>query len=32
VKASACVKRCPSDVEIIGKMREAVEVFETSAA
>jgi predicted aldo/keto reductase-like oxidoreductase len=32
VKASACVKRCPSDVEIIGKMREAAALLETEAA
>jgi predicted aldo/keto reductase-like oxidoreductase len=38
VKASACVEcgvcvaRCPFDVEIIAKMREAVEVFEEQAA
>ena len=38
VKASACVEcgvcleRCPFDVEIIAKMREAAEVFEEQAA
>jgi predicted aldo/keto reductase-like oxidoreductase len=38
VKASACVEcgicmeRCPFDVEIIAKMREAAAVFETPAA
>jgi len=37
VKASACVEcevcleRCPFDVDIIGKMRRAVEVFERAA-
>jgi predicted aldo/keto reductase-like oxidoreductase len=38
VKASACVEcgvwmeRCPFDVKIIAKMRDAVEVFEGQAA
>jgi predicted aldo/keto reductase-like oxidoreductase len=38
VKASACVEcgvceeRCPFDVEIVAKMREAVALFETPAA
>ena len=37
VKASACVEcgvcmeRCPFDVDIIGKMREAATLFETKA-
>jgi hypothetical protein len=35
VKASACVERCPFDAHTVGgaaKMREAAEVFETTAA
>ena len=38
VKASACVacgicvERCPFDVEMIGKMREAARLFEAEAA
>jgi predicted aldo/keto reductase-like oxidoreductase len=32
VECGICMERCPFDVEIIAKMREAVVVFETSAA
>jgi predicted aldo/keto reductase-like oxidoreductase len=32
VECGVCVERCPFDVEIIAKMREAVEVFEEQAA
>jgi predicted aldo/keto reductase-like oxidoreductase len=32
VECGVCVERCPFDVEIIAKMREAVEVFEKQAA
>ena len=31
VECGVCVERCPFDVEIINKMREAVEVFEATA-
>jgi predicted aldo/keto reductase-like oxidoreductase len=30
VECGVCVERCPFDVEIIGKMREAVELFEAT--
>jgi predicted aldo/keto reductase-like oxidoreductase len=32
VECGVCVERCPFDVEIIAKMREAVAVFEVEAA
>ena len=32
VECGVCVERCPFDVEIIAKMREAVARFETEAA
>ena len=32
VECGVCVERCPFDVEIIDKMREAVVVFEGRAA
>jgi predicted aldo/keto reductase-like oxidoreductase len=31
VECDVCVERCPFDVEIIEKMREAAAVFETQA-
>jgi predicted aldo/keto reductase-like oxidoreductase len=32
VECGVCVERCPFDVEIIAKMREAAAVFEADAA
>jgi ferredoxin len=32
VECGVCVERCPFDVDILAKMREAVEVFEKQAA
>jgi ferredoxin len=32
VECGVCVERCPFDVEILAKMREAVEVFEEQTA
>ena len=31
IECEVCLERCPFDVDIIGKMRRAVEVFETAA-
>ena len=31
IKCEVCLERCPFDVDIIGRMRRAVEVFETAA-
>ena len=32
VECGVCVERCPFDVEVIDKMREAATVFEAAAA
>jgi len=32
IECEVCLERCPFDVDIIGKMRRAVEVFESAAA
>ena len=32
VECGVCMERCPFDVDILAKMHEAAEVFETSAA
>jgi hypothetical protein len=32
VECGVCMERCPFDVDILAKMREAVEVFEEQAA
>jgi predicted aldo/keto reductase-like oxidoreductase len=32
VECGVCVERCPFDVDIMTKMREAAEMFETAAA
>ena len=32
VECGVCMERCPFDVEIITKMREAAQVFESAAA